>query len=134
MDGLNSCIQQQQQQQQQSKKKELTHVKLHVSIILLFLFRYRNGGFITRRGTAIEETQIIDHKTEHNNEIYVRCEMRYTSLEKIQSSRFCAGPNYLDTNNQNICYTIRIKINSQNTTSICRFYLFVRVTTCFGPN
>ena len=30
---------------------------------------------------------------------------------------------------------IRITIDSQNTTSICWFFnLFVRVTTCFGPN
>jgi len=32
-------------------------------------------------------------------------------------------------------YIIRVKIDSQNTTSICWFfYLFVRVTTCFSPN
>jgi len=64
------------------KRKELTHVKLHVPIILLFLFRYRNGRFITRRGTPIEETPVIYDKNKHNNEIYGRCEMRYTSLEK----------------------------------------------------
>ena len=29
---------------------------------------------------------------------------------------------------------IRFTIDSQNTTTICCSYLFVRVTTCFGPN
>jgi len=29
---------------------------------------------------------------------------------------------------------IRITIDSQNTTTVCCSYLFVRVTTCFGPN
>jgi len=29
---------------------------------------------------------------------------------------------------------IRITTDSQNTTTICCSYLFVRVTTCFGPN
>jgi len=30
---------------------------------------------------------------------------------------------------------IRFKIDSQSTTSVCWFfYLFVKVTTCFGPN
>jgi hypothetical protein len=28
---------------------------------------------------------------------------------------------------------IRISIDSKNTTTVCRSYLFFRVTTCFGP-
>jgi len=67
-----------------AKRKELTHVNLCVSIILFFLFRYRNGRFITRRGTAIEETPVIYDKNKHNNEIYGRCETRYESFQKIR--------------------------------------------------
>jgi len=68
--------------------KKLNHVKLHMCIILLLLFRYRSEGFITRRARANEKKPIIDDKTEHNNERYVRCEMRYTRFEKNQSDRF----------------------------------------------
>jgi len=37
-------------------------------------------------------------------------------------------------NSPMILKIIRITIDSHNTTSICCSYLFVRVTTCFGPN
>jgi len=84
--GFNSCI-----QQQKAERNKLTHVKLHVCVILLSLslsLSLHKRRFHHQKGdNDWEETKLaIKLKTKWK---LCCCETRRAGLEKIQTDRFC---------------------------------------------
>jgi hypothetical protein len=75
---------------------------------------------VSREANSASNSQVI-HRKWLKPKIYKASPLVSVLTRYIEST--ATRPSFLE-----------FKIDSQNTASICCYYLFVRVTTCFGPN